>query len=258
MSLSHKINRYLTLIRRFKNWPAFLVFKSGAKKSFHFKMRNGFEIEVTRKMLPPFKESFFDGIYLKHFPKTKIIQNPTIIDIGANVGFFSLAMFSQFPKAKIVAFEPMPFNFNQLKAYHQLFPGFNWKIENKAVSDNNDGLTLFTSTIEGFSTMAGVFASDNRAEKIVVPTLTMGQVMEEHRIDKIDLLKLDCEGSEYSILYNLDDILLKKIGLLSIESHPGAGVDQNHDSLLNFLRSKSFLTKDQINSDGTGYIWAWR
>lgn len=258
MSIANKINRYRSLIRCFKNWPAFLTFKLGGKDSFLFKMRNGFEIEVTRKMLPPFKESFFDGIYLKHFPHHKIPTNPTIIDIGANVGFFSLAMFSKFSEAKIVAFEPMPYNFSQLNAYKESYPHFNWKIENKAVAENNDGLTLFSSTIEGFSTMAGVFASGSRSEKIEVPTLTLDQVMSENEIEKIDLLKLDCEGSEYSILYGLDHKCFDKISLMSIESHPGSAEDQNHESLLSFLHSKSFETKDQMNSDGTGYIWAWK
>lgn len=257
MSLAHKINRYSTLISNFKNWPAFLAFKSSNKGSFHFKMRNGFEIEVTRKMLPPFKESFFDGIYLKHFPQGKMPNEPTIIDIGANVGFFSLAMFSQFPGAKVVAFEPMPFNFNQLKTYQGSYD-FNWKIEHMAVADNNDGLTLFSSTIDGFSTMAGVFASDGRGEKIEVPTVTLDQVMFQNEIERIDLLKLDCEGSEYSILYGLTDAFFDKINLMSIESHPGSGKNENHDSLLLFLKSKAYHTKDQMNSDGTGYIWAWK
>jgi len=258
MSLSRKVTRYQTLIGKFKNWPSFLAFKSGSKESFLFKMRNGFEIEVSRKMLPPFKESFFDGIYLKYFPQGKMPENPVIFDIGANVGFFSLAMFSQFPKAKIIAYEPMPFNFVQLEKYQKVFSRFSWKIENKAVADNNDGLTLYSSTVDGFSTMAGVFASDNRGEKIEVPTLTLEQAMAYHDIQHIDLLKLDCEGSEYAILYRLSDEQFEKIHLMSIESHPGTDENQNHDALLSFLKSKSYQTKDQMNFDGTGYIWAWK
>lgn len=258
MSLSHKINRYSSLIKDFNNWPSFLFYKTGKKSSFVFKMRNGFKIEVKRKMLPPFKESFFDKVYLKHFPQNSLPNHPTIVDIGANVGFFSLAMFSQYPKARIIAFEPMPFNFNQLKDYQNTFSKFNWEIENKAIAANNKGLTLFSSTIDGFSTMAGVFSSDQKAEKIEVGTLTLKEVMEGKGIETIDLLKLDCEGSEYSILYNLEAHLFDRIKLMSIETHPGEEGDENHEGMIRFLEEKGYLLKEQVNSDGTGYVWAWK
>lgn len=258
MSLAKKINRYTTLVRKFKNWPAFLAFKSGNKDSFLFEMRNGFKVSVSKKMLPPFKESFFDDVYLKHFPKGGMSQEPLIVDIGANVGFFSLAMFAQFPKARIIAFEPMPFNFGQLSLYQKAYPNFKWVIENKAIADHNDGLTLYSATIDGFSTMAGVFASDGRGQKIEVDTLTLEQVMKDKEIVQIDLLKLDCEGSEYAILYSLSDDYFDRIKRLSIESHPGSGIKQNHQSLVSYLKSKSFQIKDKMNFDGTGYIWAWK
>ena len=36
---------------------------------------------------------------------------------------------------------------------------------------------------------------------------------------KIDFLKIDCEGSEYDILYNLDSNLYAKIKVISLEFH---------------------------------------
>lgn len=258
MAFSHKIYRYTCLIRDFKNWLPFLAFKSSKSKSFKFEMRNGFKIEVTRSMLPPFKESFFDGVYLKHFPKGSLPTSPLIIDVGANVGFFSLAMYAKFPQAKIIAFEPMPFNYRQLEQYKNVYEDFDWKIENKAIADDNNGLTLYSSNVDGFSTMAGVFASEKRGESIEVLTLTLAEVIKEHALQNIDLLKLDCEGSEYAILYGLSDENFKKISLLSIESHPGSSTKQHHGALVSFLKTKSYQTEDQLNADGTGYIWAWR
>lgn len=258
MSLSHKINRYKNLIADFSNWPSFLLFKSGKTNAFNFKMKTGFEIEVNRKMLPPFKESFFDRVYLKHF-EALFSDNlsPTIVDIGGNVGFFSLYMLSQNPKAKVVAFEPMPFNYAQLKSYNDHYSQFNWTVVNKAVSDQNDPLVLYSSTIDGFSTMASLFEHQGKKHKIEVPAVTYSQIVEEFKFEQIDLLKMDCEGSEYAILYAMTDEQLTQIKNMTIESHPGSTKENSHQGLLAFLKDKGFSFKEQMNDDGTGYIWAW-
>ncbi len=258
MLLVHKLRRYKSLISQFANWPGYISFKGGSSSSFNFKMRNGFEIEVQRKMLPPFKESFFDQVYLQGFPPAfKLPENPVIVDIGANVGFFGLFILSQFPKASVYGFEPMPFNYKQLSQYQDTYPQFAWKNYNEAVSENRNGLTLFSSTIDQFSTMAGVFATDGRGEKIEVKTLTLGDVMDQNGLSHIDLLKLDCEGSEYGILYNLSDKQLEQIRNLSIETHPGNTDSECHDALKSYLIEKGFELTDKMNDDGTGYIWAW-
>jgi len=258
MLLSHKLNRYGSLISHFKNWLQFLFFKAGSSDSFGFKMRNGFEIEVPRRMLPPFKESFFDRIYLKNLPGSILeTTSPTVIDIGANVGYFSLFMLSEFPKAKVISFEPMPFNYNQLALYKKKYPKLDWAIENNAVSSNRDGITLFSSTIDEFSTMASVFNDEGKGEKIKVRTVIFSDVLEKYNLSNVDLMKLDCEGSEYPILYGMTDEQLAKIKNFSIETHPGQSGNQNHQSLIKFLKEKGFDLAEQMNSDGTGYIWAW-
>jgi len=258
MLLVHKLRRYRSLISQFTNWPGYLSFKGGKAPAFKFRMRNGFEIEVQRKMLPPFKESFFDQVYLKGYPESfKMPEEPVIVDIGANVGFFGLFIFSQYPSARVFGFEPMPFNYKQLNQYQDTYPQFAWKNYNEAVSENRNGLTLFSSTIDQFSTMAGVFATDGRGEKIEVKTLTLVDVMDQNELSHIDLLKLDCEGSEYSILYNLSDEQLSKVTNLSIETHPGGSDSESHDALKSYLVEKGFALTDKMNDDGTGYIWAW-
>lgn len=258
MSLSHKINRYSSLVNHFKNWPQFLFFKMGGSNAFRFKLKNDFEIKVPRKMLPPFKESFFDRVYLRHIPKDRFESAaPKVLDIGANVGYFSLFILSQFPKAKVIAFEPMPFNYDQLANYKNSYPALDWTLENKAVSSNRDGITLFSSTVDQFSTMASVFNEDGKGEEINVETVVFSDVLEAHGLDDIDLMKLDCEGSEYAIIYGMSDDQFALVKNFTIETHPGQSGDQNHESLASFLKGKGYELVDQMNSDGTGYIWAW-
>ncbi|TCL07823.1 FkbM family methyltransferase [Roseivirga ehrenbergii] len=255
--VASKVRRYRSLIGNFKNWKEFLVFKSSKMPAFNFEMRNGFHINVKRQMLPPFKESFFDNIYFDGFPPEKrLTASPMVIDIGANVGFFSLNIFSKYPKAKVIAFEPMPFNYAQLLEYQQEYNDVNWVIENKAIADHSNGLTLYTSTIDGFSTMAGVFKEGGKSSEINVETITLSDVIRSNNIDNIDLLKLDCEGSEYAILYTLPDNDLAKISMISIETHYGNDFSENHNALVKYLKLKGWNLKEESKKD-TGYIWAW-
>lgn len=259
MGIAHKYNRYKNLITDFSNWPQFLRFKSGTADSFSFKMRNGFQLEVPRKMLPPFKESFFDQVYLEGFPKEKLpVENPVVIDVGANVGYFGLFVLSRFPKARVFGFEPMPFNFNQLSSYQKSYDEFDWAVTQRAVADNRDGLTLYSSTLDSFSTMAGVFAAEGRGEKIEVETLTLEDVIAENELNQIDLLKLDCEGSEYAIIYGLNDETFGKIQLMSIETHKGDSEKANHKALVDFLKNEGWMLREKSHHGDYGYIWAWR
>lgn len=174
------------------------------------------------------------------------------------MGFFSLFMFSRYPEAKVYSYEPMPFNYAQLNKYKEHYSQFAWQPEQRAVADHRDGLVLHSSTIDGFSTMASVFQADQKGERIEVETLTLEDVFKKYDLEKVDLIKLDCEGSEYAILYQAPKALLDSIALMSIETHPGTKEGENHDAMITFLKGMGMQLKEQRNSDGTGYIWAWR
>jgi len=259
MGLNKKIRRYSRLVSQFSNWLSFLFFKASKSESFNFKLRSGLDIRVKRNMLPPFKESFFDNIYLKGLPHSaKEMDMPVIIDVGGNVGFFSLNMFAQYPKARVFTFEPMPFNFAQLLNYQKSYLAFDWKVYNKGIAEHENGFSLFSSTVDGFSTMASIDPAKGKAHEIKVETQKLESLIAEESIDHIDLIKLDCEGSEYPILYNLSDKTLSKVKYMSIETHQSKTKGNSHSDLKTYLEEKNWLTKDTLNSDGTGYIWAWK
>ncbi|MCP4459281.1 MAG: FkbM family methyltransferase [Cytophagales bacterium] len=138
------------------------------------------------------------------------------IDIGANVGFFPLFMFYYYPKATISAYEPMPFCFDHLNEYRATYQEFDFEIFNQAVGQG-EVLKLHTTSSENFSTISSVFATEKKGQSIDVKCVTLDSIMTNEQM--VDLLKIDCEGSEYEILYNLSDEAFSKIGRMSIETH---------------------------------------
>jgi len=259
MAAEGKFKRYKTLLTKFDNWPSFLFFKLFGGDSFEFKMKNGFKLNVKKQMLPPFKENFFDEVYLQGFDELKFDKDePTIIDIGGNVGFFSLFMFSKFSNAKIYTFEPMPFNFGQLNSYNEEFSNYDWTVENKAVAKDDSGTTLYAATLDDFATMSTIRADFGRTKTINVETISLDQIVTKYEMAEIDLLKFDCEGSEYNIMYNASEESLGKIKTMTIETHLVDDESGNHQALLKFIKEKGFKTRDEEVKSDSGYIWAWR
>lgn len=254
-----KTRRYLNIFRTVNNWGEYLYKKAtGFGDYFEFDIKNFGKIKVVKNTLGPFRENFFDDVYLSKVPKDNLNKpGAIIIDIGANIGYFSLSFLSRYPEAKIYAYEPHPYCFEQLKKYREEFPQFDLQIYKKAVGEKAGNLVLYASKLDGFATMSSIFEGDNKKERFEIESITLEHIIEDKGLDHIDLIKLDCEGSEYPIIYSASDQVLDKIESFCIETHRGKLENENLPSLVKYLQSKKFKT-EHLDEGGTGYIWAWR
>ena len=159
---------------------------------------------------------------------------PIAVDIGANVGGFCVAAHDHFEK--IYAFEPYVPNYQMLlqvldaknisnvEAYNTAIYGYsNRHLELKAPSDLTDsgGITCIK---EG--------ATDYKDLNAKCETISLGDMFDALEIDKIDYLKIDCEGSEYSIFENFNNY--EKISVIAMEVHDIYGPARKEE-LLRFL-----------------------
>lgn len=215
---------------------------------------------MPTRLIGAFREVFFDDVYYDALPKPPSnSENPVIIDIGANIGMFSLMSFFRYPKAKIFAFEPHPMNFNRLSYYKEQYAEFDFQIYQQAVNNTNDPIVLYSADFNEYNTRSSNYEYDFHQEKVEVKSVMLQDVVKQHNLTTIDFMKLDCEGAEFNILYALDDEMLNKINLLSIETHRVDAPGHNTKALNEFLTSKGFNTKVEDDPDKrTGYIWAWK
>ena len=139
-----------------------------------------------------------------------------IVDVGANIGMFSLYALSQ-GSTFVECFEPCKESFQILKENVKL-NGFdkNVKLHNKAVS-SKDG--LFVSIPISSSPYNQVAEADGNEENKYeqIETISLETSLESYA--KIDLIKMDCEGSEFDIFPSLTPLFLDKVNEIRMEVH---------------------------------------
>ena len=248
--------RYYNLLKNLSNWPLYLTVKFGAARidPLRFVTRQEVHIEVPRRLLQTFKEIFMDECYLRGLGRP-VSENPMILDIGANAGYFSLFALSRFRGARVIAFEPMPANYALLTRNRLLNAGLPWTCVQKAVSGEPGELVLACDAGDGLTTSATVLAEDtSQRERIRVPAVSLPGIFEEYRLERFDLLKMDCEGAEFGILYSCPPEFLGRVDRIAMEVHRGSGEGQNIDALETYLKQAGFITQRRP----VGMLWAWR
>jgi len=248
--------RYLNLINNISNWQLYLAAKFGitADDPLRFVTRRGIHVEVPRRLVQTFKELFMDECYMKGLGHS-VPKTPTIIDVGANAGYFSLFALSRFPGARVFAFEPLPANFQLLERQRMQNGKKEFTCVQKAVSGEAGTLKLSYDAQDSFSTSATLFASDSgKLDEINVEAVTLHNIFTEFGIGRCDLLKMDCEGAEYGILYRCPPEDLARIAQIALEVHSGPKEDENIDTLEAFLRASGFMTRRRP----VGMLWGWR
>ena len=132
----------------------------------------------------------------------------TIVDAGAYIGDTSAYFLSRFKSARVFALEPNPESYDIAKK-NLSFYGDRVLLMSVALS-KQDGAVR----ISGSATGAAV--SDSGYE---VRSACMDTLMHDFQISKIDLLKMDIEGSELEVLRLNESDWLRKVRLLLLETH---------------------------------------
>lgn len=140
--------------------------------------------------------------------KFKSDDENTFIDIGANCGIATLILGKQNPRSIVYSFEPDPKLFKVLEKNVLLNRLTNVRLFNKAVAKEGiDYLDLFLHPeyTGGNTTCASKESSElffnKNLESVKVECISLDQIIKVNNIQNVKLLKIDCEGAEYEILY---------------------------------------------------------
>lgn len=159
--------------------------------------------------------------------KTKISPGDTVVDIGANIGCFTIFASSQVGSSgRVIAIEPDKLTFEQLLKNIELNKLTNVTPINMAISDKNELIALNVCSNSQYASIYDQVDSRQMKDKtITVESKTLEKLTREFNINEVNFLKLDCEGAEYGILDSLTPEFASRIAKLSMEVHKVPGRD---------------------------------
>ncbi len=158
----------------------------------------------------------------------------TAIDVGANIGYFTLLMANRVgPQGKVIAFEPLAENFRILQENIQMNGHANVVAENLALMSHSERIELRSATPGAITWVASVKIDQNSAvESQSVEAVTLDEYVQKRGIAKVDFLKIDVEGAEASVLEGATNVLNRDKPVLLIEMHELDRFKDKHPAIL--------------------------
>jgi FkbM family methyltransferase len=221
------VNEISWILTHIEHWRDFVNSSRSNNPFPPLFLKNGLTIfhEPEDLALFVFKEIFIEECYTKdnfYYPNS----SHTIIDIGANIGLFTLYCQSQARGTRIHCFEPAPLTrgrlkkniiFNKLEELVKVYP--------YAVSDRKTIKKLRSATkysidrsfFEHCTEDTGDLTTDEHSDTVQV--ISLDEVLNFVDTDRVNLLKIDAEGAEVEILSGASEDSLKKIDKIALEYH---------------------------------------
>jgi FkbM family methyltransferase len=193
-------------------WPAA---KPSLEKLGLRTKKEWFRDRIVRVQLPngdEFKLASFSQNYLSfelfwrgagyYEPITRLLLQELVqpghgafIDLGANIGFYSLIIATSRPNVRVVAFEPNPRNHTLLRLNRQVNQLGNLMCEPLAISDRDGTATLYLSSSDMSASLCRDFEDHDDGEAIV-QTTTLDNYLERQPLAGDLTIKVDVEGHE--------------------------------------------------------------
>jgi FkbM family methyltransferase len=182
-------------------------------------------------------------------------SSKVVIDVGAHIGYYSLVAALANPEAQVLAFEPLPEAIQRFKQNVRENNLSNVQLFECALADSPGTATLFHAppSADGIPSSSGLsekffqypfFVESGVTEKTEVPVKTLNQIIEERKIPRVDLIKMDTETTEPSVLEGASEILRRDRPDLIFEVLPGQGTGPAITRQLKPLGYKFYLLRD--------------
>jgi FkbM family methyltransferase len=221
-----------------KNWPTYVSAQLGRSKQRRIvlELRNGisWEIRTVQSDLNVFSELVVYQAYSQH--GFALGPKDTIVDVGAHVGIFTALAARAAPKGRVFAFEPMADNYALLVRNVERNHLGNVQLFNTALTNSTGKKTLYLSESTVHHTLhKGLLGT----KPVSITASTLGELFRTAKLQRIDLLKLDCEGSEYEILYGCKPAMLKRIKRIVMECHE-VDAKRSAPAMMKYLEGNGF------------------
>ncbi len=221
-----------------RNWPSVLgawlanrmpVLRAVAPRDVELRLRTGGVLRAPNNQLgasPIFEVLVGDAYHLDRLPWVASSESPlSILDVGAHVGTFTVALAQRYPGAKITCYEPSPTSAAYLRANISAnHLDQRVQIHESAVASERGSLHLYSdgdASCEA-TTIDPAVGSEGRSPTVTVcPAVAFETTV--NSAGTVDLVKIDCEGAEYDIVLNSEPPCWEQVSCVLLEYHPVAG-----------------------------------
>ncbi len=178
----------------------------------------------------------------------------TVLDIGANIGTTALALAKSVGQEGVVhAFEPIAYetltrnvranHLNNIIVYPIAIGSYSGEAEMIINAFGLDNHISYRQNVE-----------DNQFQKQIVKITNLDEWDNDQRIETIDFIKLDVEGSEEDVILGAKRLIARCHPMWSIATeHVGPDGQHTHRKIVSILRSFGYFTKEI----GNDYVYAW-
>jgi FkbM family methyltransferase len=184
-------------------------------------------------------EVFLDKSYVQGLV---LVDQPTIVDIGGYIGDFALYAAKRLNARRVISCEPSPRNF-ALLSRNIVNNRYQDRIEtvNKAVTDGNP-VMMDVDAPDREQVRVSAYGS-GATQRTSIPGISLARLVEDHGLNDIDLLKIDCEGGEYDILSSTPTETFARIKNIVFECHEIEGFEAKLTAVKRTLCSEGYSWK---------------
>jgi FkbM family methyltransferase len=175
---------------------------------------------------------------LTRFINSTLKPGDVFIDVGAHVGYFTLLAGRRVgPLGTVLSIEPNPVALEELRLNVERSHLGNVLLAHTACGDSYDPVRLYLHT-ESNSSMASLSAANATSGATVdVACTRLDDLCQERGVARVQLVKIDVEGAELSVLRGMERILreMRPVIVLELDPHLLAGFGATPDSILALL-----------------------
>ncbi|GGE19895.1 FkbM family methyltransferase [Psychroflexus salis] len=192
--------------------PVSGIFKLKVEKNLNLKISTNQTSYISKQLFWEGSENYeYTPIFKSILKETK-----TFIDIGANFGYYSLLAAKLNKNIKVFAFEPSPGPFVYLKENIKINKLKNIEVFKLALSDFSGLLDFYEVRNRKYKNVPNLSGEHNtgskkhlNTNKIKVKCEKLDSIFRGDDIEKIDLIKIDVEGSENQVIIGAIEIIRK-------------------------------------------------
>ena len=163
--------------------------------------------------------------------ETKFILNTitnsmVVLDIGANIGYYTTIFSKLLKKGEVISFEPDSNNFLLLKKNCELNKMRNIKLHKLACGNVNKSKNLFIST-KNKGDHRTYRIEDEKRESKVISMVRLDDFLSD--IKKLDFVKIDVQGYEFDVILGMRNLISKFKPIIVLEFWPKGLLMNKHN-----------------------------